>query len=277
MLIITNDGNSIIEANRSFLEFYGIDGVLDFNGKYKTVADLFIKKEGYLSKQKSKPWFETLKSQPDGDFKVLMQKQGKIDEEPRSFLLKLEKFNQDDYYLVSFTDITNIEKRSKTLELLAATDPLTQIYNRMKIGHLMETEIARSIKTKRALSLVAIDIDYFKKINDTYGHQVGDDVLIKVVDIIKSKIRNNDIFGRWGGEEFMLLLVGANIDVAIERAETFRESLAGHDFVQPTTVTSSFGVSTFKEGDTMGSFIKRADEALYAAKRNGRNRVEYIR
>lgn len=277
MLIITNNGNSIIEANRSFLEFYGIGGALDFNGKYKSVADLFIKKEGYISKQKSKPWFETLKSQPDGDFKVLMQKQGKIDEEPRSFLLKLEKFNQDDYYLVSFTDITNIEKRSKTLELLAATDPLTQIYNRMKIGHLMETEIARSIKTKRALSLVAIDIDYFKKINDTYGHQVGDDVLIKVVDIIKSKIRNNDIFGRWGGEEFMLLLVGANIDVAIERAETFRESLAGHDFVQPTTVTSSFGVSTFKEGDTMGSFIKRADEALYAAKRNGRNRVEYIR
>lgn len=276
MLIITNDGNSIIEANRSFLEFYGIDGALEFSSKYKNVADLFIKKEGYLSKQKNKQWFDTLKSEPSGDFKVLMQRQGKLSEEPRSFLLKLEKFNQDDYYLVSFTDITNIEKRSKSLELLASTDPLTQIYNRMKIGHLMETEIAKSIKTKKPLSLVAIDIDFFKKINDTYGHQVGDDVLIKVVDLIKSKIRSNDIFGRWGGEEFMLLLVGANLNVALDRAETFRASLAGHDFIEPKTVTSSFGVASFKEGDTMGSFIKRADEALYAAKRNGRNRVEYV-
>lgn len=275
MLVITNDGKNVIEANRSFLEFYGIESAPEFEKKYKSVSDLFLKKEGYLPKIKN--WFETLVSTKDADLKVSMQKAGRTEDEPRSFLLKVEKFNQDDYHLISFTDITNMEKRSKSLELLASTDPLTKIYNRMRFGHLMEAEIAKAHKIKKPLSLVVIDIDYFKKINDTYGHQVGDDTLVTVVEIIKSKIRSSDIFGRWGGEEFVLLLVGANLEIAATRAETFRLAVEEHDFGFSNKITSSFGVSCLKEGDTMESFIKRADEALYAAKGNGRNRVEIIK
>ncbi len=279
MLVITDDGNNIIEANKSFLEFYDVRSVDDFHKKYHSIADLFVKKEGYLHSKKNGLWFKLLVSSYDRDFKVLMQKNqrefGGV-EEPKSFLLKVEKFKKDETYLLSFLDITNIEKESKNLELLATTDPLTKIYNRMKFGNLMEAEIAKSRKTKKPLSLVVIDIDFFKKINDTYGHQAGDYVLITTVEIIKSKIRSNDIFARWGGEEFMLLLPGADLEVAVSRSEIIREALESYDFIEPNTVTGSFGVSCFKDEDSVDSFIKRADEALYAAKRNGRNRVEYI-
>ncbi|HOI82854.1 MAG TPA: GGDEF domain-containing protein, partial [Campylobacterales bacterium] len=205
---------------------------------------------------------------------VMMQK-NRSTEEPKSFLLKVEKFKKDESYLISFLDITNIEKESKNLEILATTDPLTKIYNRMKFGNMMEAEIARARKSKKPLSLVAIDIDFFKKINDTYGHQAGDYVLITTVEIIKSKIRSNDIFARWGGEEFMLLLPGADMDVAVARAEIIRSALAGYDFIEPQSVTGSFGVACFRDNDSIDTFVKRADEALYAAKRNGRNRVEH--
>ncbi len=275
MLVITEDGNTIIEANKSFLEYYGVKNVDEFNLKYKSIADLFIKKDGYLSDKKNNPWFKLLTTSHDKDFKVIMQKRESV-EEAKSFLLNVEKFPKDESYLISFLDITNIEKESKHLEILATTDPLTKIYNRMKFGNLMEAEIAKARKTKKPLSLVAIDIDFFKKINDTYGHQAGDYVLITTVEIIKSKIRSSDIFARWGGEEFMLLLPGADMDVAVARAEIIRLALAEYDFIEPPMVTGSFGVACFQEGDSVDSIIKRADEALYAAKRNGRNRVEYI-
>jgi diguanylate cyclase (GGDEF)-like protein/PAS domain S-box-containing protein len=279
MLVITEDGNTVIEANKSFLEYYDVRNVDEFHKKYKSIAELFVKKEGYLSNKKNSHWFKLLTSSYDRDFKVLMQKNKKefIDlEEPKSFLLKVEKFKKDETYLISFLDITNIEKESKNLELLATTDPLTKIFNRMKFGNMMEAEIAKSRKTKKPLALVAIDIDFFKKINDTYGHQAGDYVLITTVEIIKSKIRSNDIFARWGGEEFMVLLPGADVEVAIARAEILRSALAEYDFIEPETVTGSFGVACFGETDTMDTFVKRADEALYVAKRNGRNRVEHL-
>jgi len=274
MIVITEDGSSIVEANKSFFEYYDVRNVEEFNSKYKSIADLFVKQEGYLSNKKNGLWFKLLISSYDRDFKVLMQK-NRSTEEPKSFLLKVEKFKKDESYLISFMDITNIEKESKNLELLATTDPLTKIYNRMKFGNMMEAEISKSRKTKKPLSLVAIDIDFFKKINDTYGHQAGDYVLITTVEIIKSKIRSNDIFARWGGEEFMVLLPGADMEVALSRAELLRSSLAEYDFIEPETVTGSFGVSFFRDEDSVDSFIKRADEALYAAKRNGRNRVEH--
>lgn len=274
MLVITEDGNTIIEANKSFLEYYDVRTIGEFHSKYKSIADLFVKKEGYLSSKKNGLWFKLLTSSYDRDFKVMMQK-NRSTEEPKSFLLKVEKFKKDESYLVSFLDITNIEKESKNLEILATTDPLTKIYNRMKFGNMMEAEIARARKSKKPLSLVAIDIDFFKKINDTYGHQAGDYVLITTVEIIKSKIRSNDIFARWGGEEFMLLLPGADMDVAVARAEIIRAALAEYDFIEPQSVTGSFGVACFRDNDSIDTFVKRADEALYAAKRNGRNRVEH--
>ncbi len=274
MLVITEDGNKIIEANKSFLEYYDVRSIDEFHSKYKSIGDLFVKKEGYLSNKKNGLWFKLLTSSYDRDFKVIMQKNACM-EEPKSFLLKVEKFKKDESYLISFLDITNIERESKNLEILATTDPLTKIYNRMKFGNMMEAEIAKARKTKKALSLVAIDIDFFKKINDTYGHQAGDYVLITTVEVIKSKIRGNDIFARWGGEEFMLLLPGADMDVAVGRAQLICDALAEYDFIEPEQVTGSFGVSCFRDEDSIDTFVKRADEALYAAKRNGRNRVEH--
>ncbi|MDD3466056.1 MAG: diguanylate cyclase [Campylobacterales bacterium] len=276
MLIITSDGNGVIEANKSFLDFYGVNSIEEYHKKYKSIADLFVKKEGYLSNKKHGPWFRLLTSSYDRDFKVLMQRPGDDPDDAKSFLLQVEKFKKDETYLMSFLDITNIEKESKNLEIMATTDQLTKIYNRMKFGNIMEAEIAKARKSKKPLSLVIIDIDHFKKINDTYGHQVGDYVLITAVEIIKTKIRSTDIFARWGGEEFMVLFPGADLEVGVIRSEIFRKTLAEYDFIEPHTVTGSFGVTSFKENDTMDSFIKRADEALYAAKRNGRNRVEAL-
>ena len=156
------------------------------------------------------------------------------------------------------------------------TDPLTGVYNRMKFGNLMESEISKSRRYKTPLSLAILDIDFFKKINDTYGHQAGDYVLVTVAELIRSSIESTDIFARWGGEEFMLLMSGSDMNEAMAKVEKLREMLAEYDFIEPPTVTGSFGVASFGENDNMDSLIKRADNALYAAKHNGRNRVESL-
>jgi diguanylate cyclase (GGDEF)-like protein len=155
-------------------------------------------------------------------------------------------------------------------------DSMTNFFNHEYIFELLDQEIERAHLLEQCLSIAIFDLDDFKRINDTYGHQVGDYVLITAVEIIKTKIRSTDIFARWGGEEFMVLFPGADLEVGVIRSEIFRKTLAEYDFIEPHTVTGSFGVTSFKENDTMDSFIKRADEALYAAKRNGRNRVEAL-
>lgn len=143
----------------------------------------------------------------------------------------------------------------------------------------METCLERKLKeaTREApFSLVMIDIDHFKKINDTHGHEVGDRVLVDIATLLQATIRQSDILGRWGGEEFLLILPNTSPEGALHVAEELRQAVQEYACpAYPHPISASFGVAHYRPQDTANSLIKRADIALYRAKHNGRNGVAY--
>jgi diguanylate cyclase (GGDEF)-like protein len=173
--------------------------------------------------------------------------------------------------------LDELEKMNDSVEYfakLSVTDSLTQIYNRIKLHSELDIEIKRYTRTQSKLSLVMFDIDHFKKINDTYGHDVGDVTLIDLVKLVQKNIRETDIFVRWGGEEFMLLLIDTDLENAKLMTEKIRKKIELFSFKEIDRLTCSFGITQLNNKDTKESIIKRVDEVLYDAKNNGRNRIE---
>lgn len=168
-----------------------------------------------------------------------------------------------------------LEILNKTLKTQAITDTLTGIYNRNMFNTILVTRSEEAKKFDKPLSLIMFDIDYFKKINDTYGHQVGDTILKELTKLITSHIRKDDVFVRWGGEEFMILL-NLKLDTSLNVAEHLRKMVQAYNFSEVKELTCSFGVSEFRQNQTLDDFIREADDALYLAKENGRNRVENL-
>ncbi|WP_297456489.1 diguanylate cyclase [Persephonella sp.] len=178
--------------------------------------------------------------------------------------------------LAVFALLINIIKRSEKFKTLSETDALTGIYNKGKFNHLLENELKKVKRYNRPLGLIIFDIDHFKKINDTYGHQVGDYVLKTIAKIVKENIRDTDIFARWGGEEFVIIAPETDISGTRILAEKLRKKIEEYNFDKVGKVTSSFGVTEATPEDTPDSIVQRADQALYLAKEKGRNRVEVI-
>lgn len=169
-----------------------------------------------------------------------------------------------------------LEEQTRKMDLQATTDPLTGIFNRLKFNQELAAEMARSARYRTPLSLVMYDIDHFKAVNDTYGHQRGDRVLVVLTRIAAGTIRQTDLLARWGGEEFMILAPNCDGQEAVQLAEKLRQLIGESVFDEVGTVTCSFGVAQFRDGDTAETFTSRADEALYAAKRAGRNCVRAL-
>lgn len=175
-----------------------------------------------------------------------------------------------------------IEKSSRTiffnkekLEQLAVTDNLTGLFNRTKLDEVLQNELDRSKRYKLNFGLVLLDIDYFKDVNDEFGHNEGDTVLVELSHIMKQHSRTTDILIRWGGEEFVIIYLATNKDELLALAESLRSDIENHLFERVGSKTASFGVTTYCEGDTMSSMLNRADRALYEAKDGGRNCVRY--
>ncbi len=166
----------------------------------------------------------------------------------------------------------NITNR-KELEFLSSHDRLTNIYNRGKFDSLLEYELEQFSRYNKIFSLAMLDLDHFKNVNDTFGHQVGDDVLIRFVQIVKTLVRDSDVFARWGGEEFVLLLPHTNKGEAKIVIEKIRKTIDEYIFETVGNVTFSAGVSESIKNDTLSSFVKRIDDALYEAKDSGRNKI----
>ncbi|WP_230199476.1 sensor domain-containing diguanylate cyclase [Bacillus ndiopicus] len=169
-----------------------------------------------------------------------------------------------------------LEQAKQELEKLANTDLLTQISNRVRLDMVLEEYFALVKEHETPFSIILLDIDNFKEINDTYGHQVGDQVLIEIAQVLKDAIREQDIVGRWGGEEFLVVCPNTSLNEALQFAEVLRMRIASCLFPVVQHKTSSFGVASYIKGDTLNTLLYRSDKALYKAKAGGKNRVEYI-
>jgi diguanylate cyclase (GGDEF)-like protein len=172
-----------------------------------------------------------------------------------------------------------LKKSNELLKELSNTDPLTHLYNRRHLTKTLNSELIRAQRSGNCLSLVMLDIDHFKKINDTYGHQNGDKVLSAIAKLTQAQLRCYDLAARYGGEEFVLVLPGTPLAGGEEVARRLRNQVQTISFEPPMenlTVTISLGVALFPSPSVndMESLIRQADEALYRAKQNGRNRIE---
>ena len=173
-------------------------------------------------------------------------------------------------------EITNNEltKEKLILQGLSSRDSLTGLFNRFKLEEAFEYEQKQSNRYETDLSIIMIDIDDFKSVNDTYGHNIGDVFLKEIAEILKTSFRDVDTVGRWGGEEFLILLPKTNLEDSKQIAEKVRKEIELHKFTEIGNKTASFGVATHSNNESLSSLLNRADKALYAAKENGRNRVE---
>ncbi len=160
---------------------------------------------------------------------------------------------------------------------LANTDALTQIANRRKSSELLQAEMVRFARYARPFSLALIDVDHFKQVNDTLGHAFGDKILVAVAARIESMLREADTLGRWGGEEFLLLLPETDFDASMCNAEALCAHVAGAPVVDQHSITVSCGVASAQPDDSVDALLARADAALYEAKRAGRNRAIGVR
>jgi len=176
------------------------------------------------------------------------------------------------------TQMSNTYKRKqfaagRELLALSVIDPLTGIYNRAKFDEDMDLWVESSNRYGSPLSLIIFDIDDFKSVNDSYGHLIGDSVIKNIVKTIKKSIRNTDIFARWGGEEFVILLPDTNIQQAKEMAERIRKCIRNNLFDTAKNITCSFGIAALEKDDTALSLLRKADIQLLQAKAAGKDRV----
>ena len=168
-----------------------------------------------------------------------------------------------------------LSKYNRILQTISHTDPLTQLFNRIQLDKELARNYELFLRYGTTCGVIIIDIDHFKEINDTFGHQVGDEVLKQFAQLLHVSLRATDIAGRWGGEEFLIICPNTDMKDLLSVAENLRKKIAQHDFAHRiTSVTASFGINTFENGKDLNNIIKKADDALYDAKDSGRNRVK---
>lgn len=168
----------------------------------------------------------------------------------------------------------DLERVNQELSTLAQTDTLTGLYNRSMLDHEIEKNYEHFKRYHRLYSIILIDLDHFKNINDSFGHDIGDEVLIKVSDMLRTFSRKTDVVGRWGGEEFLIVCSETRLENAYRFADTLRRVIHDYEFSHVGQISASFGIAQINKDILPQEVIKQADIALYKAKSNGRNRCE---
>lgn len=276
-LVIVTDGKNIRNVNKRFLDFFDVEDLDEFIKDQPCISTSFIKEEGFFCLESmthnNEPWFEYMIHNLNDIDQIV--KINNCNGKARIFKVNIDNYEEkDEYYVISFTDITEIKEKSNLLEYQATHDTLTGLFNRQKFHNIFSKEMRRDKRYKNDLSLIIFDIDFFKRINDDFGHLVGDQVLIDISKLVLTLIREHDTMVRWGGEEFIIILPETNLEGAVNVAEKIREQISA--YVHPKVdrpITASFGVTLLAETDGEDDIIQRADKALYEAKEGGRNQV----
>ncbi|NQY93370.1 MAG: diguanylate cyclase, partial [Campylobacteraceae bacterium] len=279
-MIVAFNSKKIIFSNKSFLHFYNVETNLDFIDKYTHIFNTFLQDEQSLSLDV----IEGDMSFEDVLFKTKDEKRVvKIHNDSlnicKTFYVNISTLfynaskSADEVYLLNLTDITSMSKEKLEIEDKAYHDGLTNVYNRYKLEDIFEYELKQFKRYKRDFCFAILDIDFFRKFNDTYGHLIGDEVLISISSILQKNIRESDVVARWGGEEFVILLPNTSLSDAFLLMDKLRKIIEDFNHEIAGGITASFGVTTINENDDSYSVFKRADEALYEAKDCGRNLV----
>ena len=262
-------GEELIKANKKFFEFTGYENVKKFKEDYDCICEKFEKRKGYLSTiTEGKRWSLYVIDNPELIHKAIIIK----DDVEHIFTVSVTAFTIDNSlkYVAVLRDVTELEK-------VASTDMLTQLDNRKKTDEFIRFNIDKYKRTKEPFSIIILDIDLFKEINDTYGHDVGDMALKEFAKILKDNVRTIDKVGRWGGEEFMIVCTGTDCSRAKVVAEKLRIKIQENEFEYIGSITASFGVAEYDEEMSFQELYNRADKALYIAKNEGRNRVKLFK
>ena len=272
-MVIITDGKDMVEANARVLEFLGYQNFEQMRKHHQCICDFFIKHHDYFHLGRvpeDQMWIKYMEDLPSDKRIVTMMG---VDLEAKAFQVNITKYDENGSSIITFTDITEMIIRQKVLQYKAQHDRLTDIYNRQKIDEVLERICGYSSRRNEDTGIIMFDIDHFKRVNDTYGHDTGDKVLKAIATLIKRNIREEDIFGRWGGEEFILILRHTSLENSLKKANMLREKIASMAIPDIPKVTASFGVTEVLPGESVQSLLKRVDIALYKAKHEGRNRV----
>ncbi|MCB9096148.1 MAG: diguanylate cyclase [Arcobacter sp.] len=274
-IIIVTHKEEITNINKKFIDFFGIINTNEFLEKRNNIFDFFQEEFGFITKEqinKQESWINYIKDLHEIDRVVKIKNSSN---EEKIFTINVDFCeNKDDYYVFSLTDITKLKEKSNLLEYQASHDKLTGLLNRNRFDELYSKEIKKSKRYRNELSIILLDIDNFKSINDTYGHQIGDEVLKEISKLILTNVREADVCVRWGGEEFLILLPHTNLDGAIVVAEKIRTTISSIPISKENLiVTSSFGVSQMEDEDDENTLITKSDKYLYEAKNSGKNKV----
>ncbi|WP_292661063.1 diguanylate cyclase [Nitratifractor sp.] len=273
-LILLSNGKQLFDANRAFLEFFGIENAEKFIREHRCICDLFIQtEEGRLQSEKNgRDWLQQILQNPEKKHRTIFR--DRRSGANRIFSVTVSRFDRRNRYVVIFRDVTTEEREKEHIKSEALRDHLTGIYNKRAFEHYLDGRL-RDFRYYHHSTVVIImfDIDLFKEINDRYGHHWGDEILKKVCNIVSGRIRKSDFFARWGGDEFMIVMDGITPEGARHLIEKLREEIAAYDFRLKRQVSCSFGITALHDDDNVVTVLDRVDKALYDAKQAGRNRV----
>ncbi len=272
-IVILTDTKKNLFANKKFFDFFGYKDLEEFSKVHSCICDMFVKDDTFFHLGKMLPkeehWIGSLLNLPGRERIVSM-----LDKENEAHVFSVSINNYDPQtYILNFSDITDTMFEKLQLEKKAIRDHLTNAYNRTYFDSTIKSIINNHKNQNGKTGIIIFDIDYFKEINDNYGHSVGDDVLKTLVQIVNRFTRKDDRLIRWGGEEFLIIMYAKTTKSLVRQAEHLRSVIENHKFENIKTLSCSFGVALHDIDSSIEETIDKADQKLYEAKRNGRNQV----
>ena len=269
-IIVITKIQKLTDVNKRFLTFFGINSKEEFLEDADCVCDKFIQRDHYFyTPDDGTLWTESLSKIDKKDRIVLMMDANGTE---HSFSISISEFIHDSF-IVTFADITQTIQEQLQLKRKVLQDKLTGAYNREFFYNNIDILVQSSKSNNNKLALVLFDIDHFKDVNDIYGHNKGDIVLIELSKCVQNSMRKDDFFIRWGGEEFIVLFFVKTLEESGKMAEHLRIKIEKLSFEELENITCSFGAIVIDDDEDITSNIERADNALYKAKDTGRNKV----
>ena len=268
---IVSDGKKLLFANNEFLDFFNYDSLEDFLRHYHCICEKFEDVEGFFHLgllERKEEWIEKIQELPTKDRLVALKND---DERIYCFTVRVTTF-QNETYVITFLDVTDTVNEKFLLERKANHDLLTGALTREFFYDNIENILQKFEKDSSKIGIGFIDIDDFKHVNDTYGHDVGDEVLKNISNLLHEKTRENDYVFRWGGEEFLILFKIKNENSLYTILENIRVEIENTRLYEFEPLTCSLGGSICIE-ENIDETIKKADNMMYQAKKNGKNRV----